>query len=235
MSVWNMELRKFPRLAELLAASYVLGTLQGRARLRFAHMLRQRPWLARIVARWEDALMPKALTGPARPAPASVWHAVQAQLPGHTGPARMTTAPAQSWWRASWWPALSAALTVALLVVWFWPTPPQMPYTAVLTNAQGKPTWVIRANAHDMRLRTLENVALPQGHSYQLWALVPHRKPISMGLLPTQPSESPILPAPDHIDMQSVELVAVTMEPAGGSPTGQPTGPILFKAYLVRS
>jgi len=230
-----MELRKSPKLAELLAASYVLGTLQGRARLRFAQLIRQRPWLARIVARWEDALLPKALVGPTREAPAAVWHAVEAQLPGHV-PSRIQDASStRPWWRASWWPALSAALTVALLVVWLWPGPAPMPYMAVLTNPQGKPTWVIQANAHDMRLRTLENVALPRGRSYQLWALVPDHKPISMGLLPTSPSESPVLPAPDHIDMRSVELVAVTMAPAGGSPTGQPTGPILFKAYLVRS
>jgi len=230
-----MELRKYPKLAELLAASFVLGTLQGRARLRFAQMLRERPWLARLVARWEDALLPKALVGPTRKAPAAVWHGVAAQLPGRSTSARAEGSAAPRWWQASWWPALSAALAVALLVVWLWPTPPQMPYTAVLTNAQGKPTWLIRANAHDMRLRTLEPVSLPSGHSYQLWALIPDRKPISMGLLPTHPSESPILPAPEHIDLRSVELVAVTMEPAGGSPTGQPTGPILFKAYLVHS
>jgi len=226
-----MDLRKSPRLTELLAASYVVGTLQGRARRRFMQMLRTRPWLSRLVRDWEDRLLPAVLGDRPRAAPHWVWQSIAAQLP--------LASPAASrhlrWWQTPLWPALSGALAVALLLVWLWPTPSRMFLTGVLTNPAGKPTWVIRANRHHMRLSTLEPVSVPAGHAYQLWAIVPGRQPISMGLLPTQPGQSPVLSAPQRIDMKSVQMVAVTMEPAGGSPTGQPTGPILFKAYLVDS
>ncbi|MBU2835380.1 hypothetical protein HF673_06145, partial [Acidithiobacillus thiooxidans] len=44
---------------------------------------------------------------------------------------------------------------------------------------------------------------------------------------------TPILITPDHLDMRSVALIAVTMEPEGGSPTGQPTTAILYKADIL--
>lgn len=35
--------------------------------------------------------------------------------------------------------------------------------------------------------------------------------------------------------LEASSTLAVSLEPAGGSPTGSPTGPVLYTALLVRS
>ncbi|MEY2342066.1 anti-sigma factor [Acidithiobacillus sp. IBUN Pt1247-S3] len=235
-----MNLRKHPQLAEQMAAAYVIGSLRGRARLRFARLLQQDIVLAQMVERWEDALLPALLPARAQSAPARVWHGIQAQLP-KTRLARETSrhtarAAQLPWWRRlALWQGVSAALAVAIVVTWLWPSAPQMPMLAVVNNSQGQATWVFHASAHHMRLVTLRHTVIPADKSLQLWAIVPGKKPVSMGLLPMQAGETPILPAPDDMNLSHARLLAVTMEPAGGSPTGQPTGPILLKATVISS
>ncbi len=227
-----MNLNKWPKLADLLAGSYVLGTLRGRARLRFAHMLRSRPWLAARVAEWEDTLMPYSLQEPPIAPPHSVWQGVVAELPARADNADI--ASHVSWWqKLGLWRAMSAGLALALVLLLLWPAPPRMPYMAVLNNTSGQAVWMLRANDHHMALVTMRSMSLPADKSLQLWAIVPGKKPISMGLLPTHPGRTPILITPDHLDMRSVALIAVTMEPEGGSPTGQPTTAILYKADIL--
>ncbi|MBN2679914.1 anti-sigma factor [Acidithiobacillus montserratensis] len=222
-----MHLNKWPKLADSLAGAYVLGTLRGRARLRFTRMLRAYPWLAARVAEWEDILMPYSLPQTPLAPPRSVWHGVAAQLPK-----RPTPVPA--WWqKAGLWRALSAGLALAVVLLLVWPAPPAMPYMAVLNNTAGQPVWMLRANRHHMALVTMRSMPVPADKSLQLWAIVPGKKPISMGLLPTRPGRTPILLTPDHLNMRTVALIAVTMEPAGGSPTGQPTSAVLYKADIL--
>ncbi|MEL5849379.1 MAG: anti-sigma factor [Candidatus Igneacidithiobacillus chanchocoensis] len=230
-----MNLRKDPQLAEQLAAAYVLGSLRGRARLRFARLLQQDVVLAQMVARWEDKLLPALLPARSQPAPARVWHSIRAELP--VSPKAVTVMPApRPWWRRMLvWQGLSAAFAVAFVVLWLWPSSPQMPMMAVVNNSQGEATWVFRASAHHMRLVTLRQTPIPAGKSLQLWAIVPGQEPVSMGLLPTQTGKTPVLAVPDHLNLRKAQLLAVTLEPAGGSPTGQPTGPILLKATLITS
>ena len=233
-----MNLRKHPQLAEQLAAAYVIGSLRGPARRRFAQLLHEDIVLAQMVERWEDALLPALLPARTRPAPARVWHGIQAQLPvprcATTASGAAGHAPQRAWWRRLiLWQGLSAALAVAMVVTWLWPSAPQMPMLAVVNNSQGQATWVFHASAHRMRLVTLRRTEIPAGKSLQLWAIIPGKKPVSMGLLPMRAGQTPILPAPDHMNLSHARLLAVTMEPAGGSPSGQPTGPILLKATLI--
>ncbi len=224
-----MNLHKRPKLADVLAGSYVLGTLRGRARRRFAQMLQSSPWLAARVAEWEDTLMPLSLRSQPLPPPRSLWQAIAAELPTRVSPNK-----AQAWWqKLGVWRGLTAGFALALVLLLLWPAPPSMPYVAVLNNRSGQAVWMLHANTHHMDLVTLRSMPLPTDKSLQLWAIVPGEKPISMGLLPVRPGHTPVLPVPDHLNMQSVRLIAVTMEPAGGSPTGQPTGAILYKAEIL--
>jgi anti-sigma-K factor RskA len=50
-----------PRLADRLAANYVLGTLRGAARRRLETLLPAHPSLRQAVNRWQDALVPLAV------------------------------------------------------------------------------------------------------------------------------------------------------------------------------
>lgn len=231
-----MNLRKHPQLSEQLAALYVIGSLRGRARLRFARLVQQDVVLAQMVERWEDLLLPAMLPARPQPVPERVWHGIRAQLPRATLAQPRSRSSHLPWWRRlALWQGLSAALAVVLVVSWLWPSVPRMPMLAVVNNSQGQATWVFHASAHHMRLVTLRNTQIPPNKSMQLWAIVPGKKPVSMGLLPMQEGQTPVLPVPDHMNISHARLLAVTMEPAGGSPTGQPTGPILLKATLISS
>ena len=65
------------------------------------------------------------------------------------------------------------------------------------------------------------------GRGYELWAIPTGGNPISLGMIATSPdgTASHTAPLPPTVN---VEIVAVTIEQAGGSPTGQPLGqPVL--------
>jgi anti-sigma-K factor RskA len=71
--------------------------------------------------------------------------------------------------------------------------------------------------------------AAPAGRTYQVWFVPPGQqpKPIDAGLLgTTDPNEAARLQA----DLGQYQAVAVSLEPAGGSP--QPTGPVVLLAPL---
>ena len=70
------------------------------------------------------------------------------------------------------------------------------------------------------------------GRGYELWAIPPGGSPISLGMLTTSPdgtvSYTAVLPP-----TLTVETVAVSIEQAGGSPTGQPQGDIVLMGTIA--
>jgi anti-sigma-K factor RskA len=75
----------------------------------------------------------------------------------------------------------------------------------------------------------LTNATPPAGHDFQLWALPRGAtRPVSLGVLP--PGETLVRP-PDR--PLADEQLLVSEEPAGGSTTGQPTGPVLWGGTLT--
>jgi len=80
-------------------------------------------------------------------------------------------------------------------------------------------------------LRLSAAVDVPAGRVGQLWRIPAGGKPASLGLVPGAPGR------PVTLDRTNVpasgETVAVSVEPAGGSPTGQPTGPVILTGTLA--
>jgi anti-sigma-K factor RskA len=70
--------------------------------------------------------------------------------------------------------------------------------------------------------------AAPPDKSYELWAVAPNTAPRSLGLV-EEASLSRVLDVPPSGDL----TLAVSLEPKGGSPTGAPTGPVVFTGALV--
>jgi len=66
------------------------------------------------------------------------------------------------------------------------------------------------------------------GKSYELWALPRGGAPVSLGLLPAAGRTERTLSEPQRVALLAADKVAVSIEPAGGSPTGSPTGPIVI-------
>ena len=224
-----------PQLADALAAQYVAGTLRGPARRRLEALLPSHPALQRAVRVWQDRLMP--LTGalqPQRPSPA-VWRAIEQRL----WPAPVV----QPWWqRLGLWRALSAATmaaVVGLTVLVVTPPPAQAPVVVVLqgTGADAAVGGTIVASlsgdGRSMVTRTLTPVSLTTDRVLELWSVPPQGKPHSLGLITANGAtvlDRSKLPA--TLLKGGTAALAVSVEPPGGSPTGVPTGPVVFAGKL---
>jgi anti-sigma-K factor RskA len=69
---------------------------------------------------------------------------------------------------------------------------------------------------------------------YELWALPQGAAPKSLGVIPPGAIVRVPLPATAEELLTSIPALAVSLEPPGGSPTGQPTGPVLFSGSIER-
>ena len=132
---------------------------------------------------------------------------------------------------------LVAVLTLAIAAAIKRPPPDfaELPPLAVIRDPHQRPLWAIRvaAAAHLIAVDAIAAPPAPKGHAYQLWLSGPNGGH-SLGLLPAAGRkiipEMPALIA--QMDGGRGEL-AVTLEPARGSVTGRPSGPLMFQARFV--
>jgi len=221
-----------PQLRQQLAAEYVLGTLQGAARLRFERLLRDDARLRVEVGAWEQRLGPLLLKmgAPVRP-PVRVWAGIRERLFG------TATAPARDYlwfWRslALGGAALAAALLLYISVGLYVPAPLAPPsLAAVLQDEKSQSAWLVSSSADGAALsvKTLAPQPLSVTQAFELWVVPGDGRPRSLGLIsPTGPTQLALPKALQPLLAQGVVL-AVSLEPAGGSPTGAPTGPVLYQ------
>ena len=223
-----------PQRADALAAAFVAGTLRGPARRRFESLLPSHPALRRAVQEWQARLMP--LTGGLQPvAPsAAVWQRIEAKL--------WPTPAAQPWWqKLSLWRSLSGAAlaaVVGLAVLVATPPPAQAPVVVVLQSlpgAGGQPGLaggIVASFSGDGRAlvaRPLMPVSLQADRVLELWWAKAEGPPKSLGLM--KADGSTVLSRgqlPGGLRGSGLDHMAVSIEPPGGSPTGKPTGPVVF-------
>jgi len=226
-----------PALAERLAAEYVLGTLRGRARQRFETLMGAHPALRLAVLAWYERLMPlTALVKPVQPRPAT-WQRVQQRLFNHRAP---VPAPRPvAWWRrlALWQGAAAfatvAAVSLAVLLVQPGAQPPPIvivlsanPEAAALAQASFVAS--VSGDGRSLVLKPLQIGSLGAGRVLELWAVPGRGAPRSLGLVSAS-GTTRVLRARLLADTAAF---AVSLEPAGGSPTGAPTGPIVSVGKL---
>lgn len=228
-----MNYRDKPELQERLAAEYALGTLRGAARARFRRWMRQDAALAGRVAAWEARLAPMAhAIEPVRP-PRRVWEEIQARIGRGAPPARRG-----GFWRAFALLASGAAAALVLMTVLVPQRPAQSgEYVALLSDPKTqKPVLLVSAGRRDtaLRVRTLDPSIQPADASLEIWALPKDGKPKSLGLVPAGTGGTVQLAALADQALSDVPALAISLEPRGGSPTGAPTGPVLYTGPCVK-
>ena len=228
-----------PALAEALAQQYATGTLRAGARRRFEALLPGHPQLRDAVAAWQSSLMPLTNVLPPLAPPAHVWSSIERRLWPDTA-----VAPARWWQRVMTWQVVSAMASVAMVglaLLLVLPGPALPPVVVVLQGtggaSQGVNSFVASVSADGRALvaRPLLPVSVQAGRVLELWSVPPEvgGAPRSLGLIAADGSTvitRQRLPA--SLLKGGTAALAVSVEPPGGSPTGAPTGPVVYAGKL---
>jgi anti-sigma-K factor RskA len=233
------QVRDNDRLREKLAGEYVLGTLRGGARRRFEGWMRNDAVLRRSVAEWQDRLHPMAEFAPAAQPSPQVWQAIERQL--NLRPSRraywLSLREDISFWRGLGMVSTAVALILVSVLLTRLPEPgaPVTSYVATLTNEQAQPVVVITGDAKHRQL-TVKVVAqqdISPDKSLELWAVPKQGAPRSLGLVAANGSVT--LPLPENATPDTIPVLAISLEPKGGSPNpNAPSGPVIYKGAWLR-
>lgn len=226
-------------------AEYVLGVLDADTRAEVAREVLVSDEAATAVALWQRRLTPLADTiQDVMPGP-YVWARIHDALQ-LDAPAR---APAVQPRRGLWnnlplwhWLGIGAsAVAVALLVVVSLPRPTPAPAVAsvaymasTIQQDNGTTGWTATMDLQHARMVVVPAtpIAFAQGRAPELWLIPAGEKPISVGMIardkPTTIALDPALLA----RLGPTAALAVSVEPVGGSPTGQPTGAVIAKGAI---
>lgn len=218
-----------PEVIDRLASEYALGTLRGPARRRFERWRARTSIVDERCRFWEARLMYLARNlEPVQP-PAHVWAAIQRRLNFTT----QSTALRRTRLFAL---AASVMLIVGTASLLYWRNLPATWATAVATISatSGEHLWELEIFGKADRLvtRVAKLPGRPAGSDYELWALPKGGAPVSLGVLPALGASSRTLTLRQMQALALSSQVAVSIEPLGGSPTGQPTGAVVYVAAL---
>lgn len=221
------------------AGEYVVGTLSASERAEAEARIGRDRDFATAVLEWEEDLAPLAAAAVPLQPPAhlrsTILDAIAGKSPQTSNVVRMERR--LKLWRGLAIGAVALAAALAAFIV-LRPLPPSLPggkYVAVLQPEGPGPAFIATIDLASGNISALRIGAEPQtGKSYELWAVGGGRdKPQSLGVI----DASLKVPAGRLGRLDPAILggttFAVSLEPEGGSPTGQPTGPVLYTGKLV--
>jgi anti-sigma-K factor RskA len=226
-----------PAERDALAGEYVLGTLDARLCARIAAAVQEDPGWRDAVAGWETRLAPLGnLARPEAP-PSDTWERIEARIV----PTRAKGTRRQirlGWiWRVWALGATAAAAVLGYLVSTANP-PQQSRLMTVLIPDRNTPALFAEIDPRGgLRLNTVAAVTgrqlqAPSGRVMQVWGLPPGATaPVSLGLMPHEPGKVTTLSGPPVRPVAGM-IIEISLEPEGGSPTGKPTGPVVFFGRL---
>ncbi|MGH8191166.1 MAG: anti-sigma factor [Rhodanobacteraceae bacterium] len=233
---------------DLRYAEYVLGVLDADARAAVEQEIETSSQAAAEVARWQEYLLPLAEDiAPAAP-PDSVWARIVSEL--GFGKPSLGEPPATA--RASWWNRLelwrgfafgAAAVAVAFIIAFLVvprssiapaPTPSVTYMASTITQNNGQVGWTATMDVRHARMVVVpaRPQSLPGGRAPELWLIPAGQKPIPVGMIATHAPTIIVLDAALVARLAPTAALAVSVEPPGGSPTGQPTGPVIAKGSI---
>ncbi|HEY4199216.1 MAG TPA: anti-sigma factor [Devosiaceae bacterium] len=222
---------------QLLIAEYVLGLLDAAEHDRVAQRLANEPALAAELRLWQTRLSSLDTQFAEVSAPGAVLARIEARLFGGAHP---SSASANGWWNSLsvWRTIAGVAAAVAVIAIGanlLRPAPldPTEFATRMVAALADQGTGVSFVALYDqrsgtVRLTALSGNAVPD-RDYELWAIEGSNAPRSMGVVPVDAGKDVKLTPEILASFGAGTVLAVTLEPKGGSPTGNPTGPIVAK------
>jgi anti-sigma-K factor RskA len=204
------------------AAEYVLGVQTLAERTASAARVKREPEFAAMVAAWESRF--EGLNDEFAEAPApNLLPAIEARL--FPKPAK---GPSGAGSRGAFGRWLSGAILATAVVLLALATlvPPKPALVAVLSTADARLTYEVRHFGGELQIARVAGVPAVAGRVHELWLIAPGAAPISLGLLDR--AELVV----DYPRPPEGWTLAVSIEPAGGSPIGSPTGPVILAVEI---
>jgi len=239
-----------PGELDAMAMDYVLGGMNRFERKAAEVRLVSDPAFRAAVEQWQAVLSPlDEATAPVEPPPA-LWASIAAEVQ----PAPRLAMAAKAAVKTGWWHSLAfwravgiggpvvAAVAVAMVVM---PSVPRSgdsaavaggpALVATLADAEGRP---LLAAAYDpangaVRFAPVAGGSADQvGKVPQLWVIEGDSPPKSLGVIDISAGSSHSIPRDRLAGLKPGAVLAISIEPPGGSPTGAPTGPIIATGAL---
>lgn len=233
----------FPPIGDddsVLAAEYVLGLLDDHEREIIEERIEADAEFAGVVETWENHFAELAMELPEAAPSSDLLYRIHDEL--FPAPVRRR----RPWWHSlAVWQASAAsfaAVAVVLAVALFLrpapppPAGPQAPpeiYVAALSAADQPATVIVRIDADERRIVIPPFNAETDGLVTQLWLIAESEDPYSLGLINPNANTRLTLDETSMARLAETSVIAISLEPEGGSPTGLPTGPVIALGQLT--
>lgn len=228
---------------DLRYAEYVLGVPDADTRAAVEREIRDNPQAAAAVALWQRHLLPLSEDIPAVAPADYVWVRLQSGL-GLTRDIPAPARPRQRLWDSLplWrWLGIGASVLAAACLVMLFTTPRPAPtivgahyMVSSIQQDNGITGWTAAMDIQHAQMVVVPATpaAIAGDRSPELWLIPPGGKPIALGVI-ARDKPTTVKLRPDLLaNLSAKALLAVSVEPAGGSPTGQPTGPVVAKGAI---
>lgn len=221
---------------DILAAEYVVGVLPAEERQAVAARLERDAAFARLVDRWEQHFAPMAAGYPEVEVPAAVKAALDRRLfEGYAAKPRVSLWSSLAFWRGLSAAAVAALIVAVVMTVFIAPPSDQAAQRLVASLAPQESDVhyfvVYDASTQDVGLSHVTG-ARPDGRDFELWVIREGQPPVSVGVIPVGQSVHLAVAQAIKDQIDAGAVFAISLEPPGGSPTGQPTGPVVAAGDL---
>jgi anti-sigma-K factor RskA len=239
-----------PRDNQALAAEYVLGLLEAEASVEAERRLASDAGFARDVAAWRTRFAELDDTADSVTPGNELWRRIEQETttarPSGARSAASAGLLAGLWGSLAAWrivatgsavTAVAFAVLAAISLQHAQQAADLKPvYVAILVDdATRQPGALVNAFADGrVEMIPLVDMGVPSGRALQVWTLWNRE----VGPRPVSLMSRAHATALDFTKLPATgadQLFEITLEPAGGSPTGRPTGPILYKGTTART
>lgn len=229
-----------PKLQDILASNYVIGTLRGKARKRFEQLMAQDHTIAERVIQWETKLQPiHTATQPVPPKKAT-WKMIASQINNTSN--QMVEKLLSKLRLYQYLTAFAFSLSMVVSLASYLSYSESDPintinYVAVLKNDIEQPVMVatLKKTGRLLALDLLQKPNVAQDNDIQIWAISKDDGSIkSLGLIDVAKRVELQLTKPEWGLIKSAEFLMVSIESKGGSTTGLPSERLISKGLCVQ-
>jgi anti-sigma-K factor RskA len=222
----------------LLAAQFALGLLDGDDLARATALVAADPAFRREAGRWSGRFAPMLDEVEAATPPPGLWGSIERRLdsPREIPPVVLLLRRRLAIWRGSAAAATAIAAWLALVLLTRAPPPPppSQPSVMVATmSAEGSPARLVATwepGSRSLVVAAAAPIATAPGRGHELWLIPADGKPRPLGMLRPAAMRMRV---PTTLDLGEGMTLALSVEPAAGSPTGLPTGPVIAAGKLA--